>query len=97
MSQLRKRKIALKNNENIGEFNGKMSQLRKRKIDLKRCEIVRKLSSKLRLHSKKHRDALYQSIMAAETSCSFKHLKLNKCFIHFDNVSQPLIKVTETR
>ena len=35
--------------------------------------------------------------MAAEICCSLKHLKLNKCFIHFDDVSQPLVKVTETR
>jgi hypothetical protein len=33
--------------------------------------------------------------MAAETSCSLKHLKLNKCFIHFEDVSQSLLKVTE--
>ena len=35
--------------------------------------------------------------MAAEICCSLKHLKLNKCFIHFDDVWQPLVKVTETR
>jgi hypothetical protein len=33
--------------------------------------------------------------MAAETSWSLKHLKLNKCCIHFEDVSQSLLKVTE--
>jgi hypothetical protein len=32
--------------------------------------------------------------MAAETSCS-QQLKLNKYFIHFEDVSQSLLKVTE--
>jgi hypothetical protein len=33
--------------------------------------------------------------MAAETSWSLKHLKLNKCCIHFEDVSQSILKVTE--
>ncbi len=36
-----------------------------------------------------------KSNMAAEKSCPLKHLKLNKCFIHFDDVSQSLTKITE--
>ncbi len=38
-----------------------------------------------------------KSNMAAEKSCPLKHLKLNKCFIHFDDVSQSLTKITEAR
>ena len=39
---------------------------------------------------------MYQSNMADETNCSLMHLKLNKSFIHFDNVLQPLVKITQT-
>ena len=35
--------------------------------------------------------------MAAETSWSLKHLKLNKFCIHFEDVSQSLLKVTDKR